>query len=92
MLLKLFLETKKRSVSKAPLKDLTQKLAEMRTAHEKNFLDRQTTKNAVATKKVAKNQVVALMELLQGVKTSHVQVLLARTVEINGLKLQLAIA
>lgn len=70
-LLKLCSEKKKCSVLGLEVKRLTQKLAEVRAAQEKDVVGKQAAKDTVVAREIAEEQVLALTEELAGVKTTH---------------------
>lgn len=77
-------------VPEAEIKRLTQQLADVHAAQEKNFINWKATKDAVATKKVAEREVLILTQELGKMRNSHSQPLLARNAETVNLKVQLA--
>lgn len=70
----------------AKVKELTQQLAEVHAALEKVFAHRQATKDTIAAKEAAENQVVVLIEKSRKVNTFRYQELFPRNAEINNLK------
>lgn len=66
-LLVLCFERKKSGSLKSQVKCLTNQLADVRTAQEKSFVERQATNDTVAVKKVAMKRVHALTEEFPGV-------------------------
>lgn len=88
-LLNLCVEKNKGSALELKMMELRKQLAKVRAAQENYLIDRQTTNNAVASKKVAKTRVVSLKKGLQGTKSSYEQALLTQTSKISSLKAQL---
>lgn len=82
-------EKEKCIVLQINVKEMTRQLAETRATLEMDVDDRQATKNLSVERTFAGNLLDNLMGEFRDVKTSHEQALLARTAQMNRLKVQL---